>query len=902
MTRLLLALLLLPSAALAAAPPPRPGGAPPAQAQALAAAPHHPRGRAGNKDYVNGYGDLVDRWRLPAIDRLLAEPLAVPDDAASLSGAALRASGEPAAQVEAAARALGIELPPPELPDAPRRKDAVHRRWREQAGPELGALLHRADEALVVLRARVEAALEGVPEGIEEELFASFDTAGGRSQPSGEVRAEELALLAAGDALDLSALLAAARDAALLAEEIERRAAALPEEVWPGGLRIAEGRSGLFVLGSTGSDHFENIPAYALLLDPGGGDHHDVRGDPTLSLLVELGGDDVHQESVGAGVRGVGLAIDAAGSDQYLAEDRTAGAALFGVGLLLDRAGADQHRSGLLAQGAAWFGAGLLIDLEGADYFDVGAWGQGAAGVQGFGQLLDLEGDDSYRSGGLLAGWPHYRSRTFSFAQGFATGMRPLAGGGIGLLVDGAGDDAYTADLFAQAASYWFSRGYLVDLGGSDVRLGGHYVQSCPAHLTVTGLFDVGGDDRYHCTAGLSQAGSHDYSVAWLVDDGGDDRFKVRDGGQGFSTTNAVSFFIDTAGDDVLQARADSVRGAVNMRRRQGSVAIYLDLAGDDERDGPGPEEGSVLRPGPYGLGWDLDPSEETAPPPSPGAPPPPPRGGEPVELPPEPPLDPGLAARIHAACSATSTGATSQRLALEAAAADGPRVLADFLPVLARDHLIDGYCFQGLIRHLREDDPASTAAIEGLVLEQLTVRPRHRGQRWLLRYLGDLEVSDEAAVAAIVEAAAAEDPLLRRTAADTLGRLQLDPEGVLDALLADPEETVRATAVWGLGQVDAPPSRLAPALDDPIFLVRFSAAELVVAHPDREAALAAVRAMAEAGSAERRVLRSLRLELLASMGADDEVKGALQDADPWIAGLAARLLTGDVAAPWPSL
>jgi hypothetical protein len=852
-----------------------------------------------NKDYVNGYGVTHDRWRLPEVDTLLAEPLKVPDDAAGLAGAVLTGRGDAAAQVEAAASALGLELPFRVVPPEPKRRDPSSKRWKHEAGAELGPLLAWADVAAAALRLRVEAAVADVPEGIEQELFASFDTSGGRTTPSGEVRRQDLALLAAGDALDLPGLLAAARDLAALAGEIESRASALPAEAWPTEPRSFDGSSGLIVVGTSGVDHFSGDRGFTLLIDPGGGDQHDLAPDSVLSILVELGGDDLHQVPVGVGARGVGVAIEAAGSDQYLADDRTAGVALFGVGLLIDRAGADQHRASLFAQGAAWFGAGMLVDLDGADYFDVGGWGQGAAGVQGYGLLLDVVGDDSYRSGGVLPGWPHYRSRTFSFAQGFATGVRPLAGGGIGLLVDQAGDDAYTADLWGQAASYWFSRGYLVDLGGSDVRLGGHYVQSCPAHLTITGLFDVGGDDRYHCTAGLSQAGSHDYSVAWLVDDGGDDDFKIRDGGQGFSTTNAVAFFVDTGGDDVLRSRADSVRGAIRQARRQGSLAFYLDLGGEDRRDGPGPAEGALLRATPYGLGWDLVDEGAPRPAPAAGSTARPPRSGEAPTVAEPAPLSPELAARVHAACSATSTGATSQRLALEEAASSGPSVLADFLPVLARDHLIDGYCFQGLIRLLRELHPGSEPEIEAAVLAGLAGRPRHRGQRWLLRYLGDLQAKDEAAVAALVEAASAEDPLLRRTVADTLGRLLLDPEGVLDALLLDPEETVRATAVWAIGQTGAPPQRLAAALEDDLFLVRFSAAELVVASEDREAALSVVRAMAGAGSSDRRVLRSLRLELLWELGAIDDVRAAAAASDPWLRGYAEQLVERSGAGVW---
>ena len=67
------------------------------------------------------------------------------------------------------------------------------------------------------------------------------------------------------------------------------------------------------------------------------------------------------------------------------------------------------------------------------------------------------------RAGNIRVGWlpNHY----FSLSQGFGYGMRPFAGGGIGILCDLKGDDHYVADVYGQGASYWYSVGLLLDAG-----------------------------------------------------------------------------------------------------------------------------------------------------------------------------------------------------------------------------------------------------------------------------------------------------------------------------------------------------------------------------------------------------------------------------------------------------
>ena len=81
---------------------------------------------------------------------------------------------------------------------------------------------------------------------------------------------------------------------------------------------------------------------------------------------------------------------------------------------------------------------------------------------------MDATGNDRYLSGGRLPNFDNHDRRFNCFAQGFAMGMRPFAGGGVAALVDMAGSDTYQADVFGQGAAYWYGAGLLLDRMGDD--------------------------------------------------------------------------------------------------------------------------------------------------------------------------------------------------------------------------------------------------------------------------------------------------------------------------------------------------------------------------------------------------------------------------------------------------
>ncbi|OQA25288.1 MAG: hypothetical protein BWY59_01840 [Verrucomicrobia bacterium ADurb.Bin345] len=415
--------------------------------------------------------------------------------------------------------------------------------------------------------------------------------------------------------VDLGALLDAGkmfqRAVARLAEE----AGAIAE--WPDSGARFETPLGVIVIGTKGADTHET--AALLILDPGGNDTY--RGEPgaanglldrRLSAIVELEGSDryIARGVLGAGsaLFGVALVLDVEGDDCHVAKHMGQGAGLFGVGWLEDRAGDDVYRAGAFAQGAGYGGFGYLLDYGGNDFFDVGQCGQGYAGVLGVGILVNREGNDRYYAGGREPDHERNPDRYLSLAQGFAIGMRPFAGGGVGALVDLAGNDTYAADVYGQGVSYWYSIGMLLDAAGQDTYTLHQYGQGAGIHLSVGLLADGGGDDTY--TGGiLVQGAAHDYAVGMLLDKSGNDTYTADQHGQGRAINNALGMLVDSGGDDAYFARQpDQCQGIGNDgdKREYGSLALLLDLGGRDQYATPTEDGEKKPRPD-FGIIYDLE-------------------------------------------------------------------------------------------------------------------------------------------------------------------------------------------------------------------------------------------------------------------------------------------------------
>ncbi len=360
-----------------------------------------------------------------------------------------------------------------------------------------------------------------------------------------------------------------------------------------------------------------------------------VVGETGAFLIVDLGGDDTYRGAVGAShpALPLGLALDLGGDDRYLGGDRSLGAGVTGIGVLLDAEGSEQYATGFVGQGAGHFGMGTLIDLEGTDEYTLEFGGQGA-GFFGIGVLLDLNGEDRYTTWGdgqgfggpggvgvladrvgndaylavsdpALTGRPssHTEGRiAVSGAQGCGMGRRGDGvdghswAGGLGALLDAAGDDRYTAGNWAQGCGYWFGTGVVWDGGGNDEYRANGWASASGAHFCIGAVIDEGGDDLYHVTQNWGPAFGHDFTASILLDIAGNDRYECGGGGVGHSINRSVVLCLDGGGDDRYEFSADDAhpgratfeprfldRRATSVYWTEAtSVGLFLDVGGRD--------------------------------------------------------------------------------------------------------------------------------------------------------------------------------------------------------------------------------------------------------------------------------------------------------------------------------
>ena len=328
--------------------------------------------------------------------------------------------------------------------------------------------------------------------------------------------------------------------------------------------------------------HVEDL---LFLADLGGDDFYGVEdgrdfgGEP--QLLIDFAGNDRYQSSrpagYAAGVGRVAILLDMAGDDTYLGETHSQGSAAFGVGLLVDVAGDDHYRAQGFSQGAAVFGVGLLLDGGGTDRYHIRANGQGLGMTEGLGLLLEYEGDDRYAAVGgppTNYGTP---GLTDAWAQGVSRGIRGIAPGGIGALVDYQGADSYDAGGFAQGGAYYWGVGQLLELGQEDDDLlGSRYSAGWAAHGGIGHHFNEGGDDRYQSRHIVGAGIAWHYSLALFIDADGNDFYHFGGLGLGTAAHHSASWFVDAAGADQYVDAGPLARADIETP----NFALFLD-AGD---------------------------------------------------------------------------------------------------------------------------------------------------------------------------------------------------------------------------------------------------------------------------------------------------------------------------------
>lgn len=327
-------------------------------------------------------------------------------------------------------------------------------------------------------------------------------------------------------------------------------------------------------------------------------------------LTIEIGGDDrvisTEPASFCCALFGIAGWIDMNGNDDYSAGESGIASAWYGSALLSDEEGRDTYRlRDRWGLGAAHCGVALLVDAAGDDSYECGSMAIGYGGTSGVGILLDRQGNDRYRARLDANPSPAFGNRSVSLAMGCGYGPRgdfshglSLAGG-IGLLLEARGDDAYEAGVFALGAGYWWGLGIAEDRAGDDRYRVDWYGLGAAAHFAVGCFVDLAGADRYnddHPNAVTQYlACARDGAMAVFVDGAGDDRYLLRNRCGGAGDLASVAWFWECAGDDRYAFdpadpyEGDSALPSVTygpltrtFRDEMVTRALFLDEAGSD--------------------------------------------------------------------------------------------------------------------------------------------------------------------------------------------------------------------------------------------------------------------------------------------------------------------------------
>ena len=358
------------------------------------------------------------------------------------------------------------------------------------------------------------------------------------------------------------------------------------------GIRIA--------IGGPGKNTYTG--KFDFIIDLGGDDIYNVDHPPLtkgelsmggFSCIIDLAGNDYYTTSsdfaLAGGLFSSSFIFDKSGDDYYESKGSgNLGAAIGGLGLLYDEKGNDTYKGLSFSIGAGCFGVGLLVDREGNDFYIANSYSQGFGMTQGVGAIVDNKGNDSYLIDSRSLDIGRYNDHYVSMCQGYGLGLRPFYAGGIGLIIEGEGNDIYNTDIFGQGGAYWYSLGAIVDKGGHDKYNGYQYSQGAGIHLAVGLIKDYDGWDFYQSN-GVSQGCGHDFGFGMLWDVKGNDNYSAYSLSQGAGNADGIGILIDESGTDgYLNKYPSNTNGYGNARREYGSIGIFLDASGTDYYSKPG--------------------------------------------------------------------------------------------------------------------------------------------------------------------------------------------------------------------------------------------------------------------------------------------------------------------------
>jgi len=364
---------------------------------------------------------------------------------------------------------------------------------------------------------------------------------------------------------------------------------------------------------------------YLLIMDCGGDDiYHDgatTNSEKTpVSVLIDYAGNDKYESkeiSFGTGILGYGMLVDCQGDDSYDSKNGI-GYCAWGAGLVLDLGnGNDTYKIDSRGLACGSMGMAVVNDCGGNDSYYCRWLGIGIAKAGSCAALVDASGNDSYEADDMKIDnpSPQTQKHNTSLAMGCGFGRRAHPGdgyslaGGVGALIDGAGDDTYVSGVFGQGVGYWFALGVLVDLGGNDKHTGVWYSQGASAHYAAGALVDTAGDDLYELTMNQGQGHGRDFSLGLLHDIGGSDVIKNPGNAVGNTNLNGVGLFWKQNGKADFQCPGKTPGSVGNGRPKIFGLGLFMAENGEfifreDEYAG---QDRSWIRPNKhpkaYGIG-----------------------------------------------------------------------------------------------------------------------------------------------------------------------------------------------------------------------------------------------------------------------------------------------------------
>lgn len=340
-------------------------------------------------------------------------------------------------------------------------------------------------------------------------------------------------------------------------------------------VKIIETQAGVIVVGGRGNNvyDFDAMPDVCAVVDLGGDDKY-LEGAvhinrPVLAIL-DLHGNDTYKGErpgiQGGSILGISLLCDVEGDDTYSARHHAQASTIGGACALVDYSGDDRYNGVRRVQGVALRGVAILLDRRGNDSYHAAMWSQGTGQTLGCGVLEDCTGDDLYYTGGL---YPDSYPETPGYegwGQGLGTGIRGVAAGGIGVLLEGEGADDYQYDYIAHGGGYWMGLGLFRDFAGNDNHNGGTKVMwnGSPRQESKFQRFSSG-------------FGCH-YAVGFFFEDDGNDTYWASIMSEGFAWDCGTAFFYDFAGDDMIIGNGGGNQG----QGAQASLGVMVNFAGND--------------------------------------------------------------------------------------------------------------------------------------------------------------------------------------------------------------------------------------------------------------------------------------------------------------------------------